>query len=385
MPLKLAIVTAFPESSHIIRGGIESVSYSLAVGLRKLSDTEIHIIAPSSKLGLRREERDGMWINWVPVSRLPGFLDYWTVFRWRAHRILRDINPDITHFQGLAGWALGYSKPYILTIHGIAERDILHKNGPFLGLRRYVLSQVERCGRKQARHIVIINPYVEHEIGHQLDGTRWRIENPVAEEFFSLPTAETHPRILYVGRISALKNIEGLLRAFALVRATNDSAALRIAGEPEDRGYLQKCVRLVEELGIQHSVSFLGSLSRNALCSELAQARCLALVAKQENAPMVIAEAMAAGVPVVASRICGIPHMVREGETGLLVDPTNIHEIAKRISFMLDAPSAAAKMGQQSRTVALKQFHIRSVAERTLAVYKSILADTSTMEVHSES
>ena len=384
MPLKLAIVTAFPKDTDVIRGGVESVSYCLAIGLRDRSDIEIHIVAPSNGSEQGVDQQEGLWIHWVPTSNLPGFLDYWTIFRWRAQRIIKGINPDITHFQGLAGWVLGFSQPYVLTIHGIAEKDILHKGGLFLRLRRYILAHVERHGRKQAPHIIAINPYVLTELGDQLKGVRWNIENPVETEFFSVTGGEEGSRILYVGRVSALKNIEGLLRSFATVRADNHSATLHIAGEAEASEYMERCVRLVKQLGIESSVSFLGNLSRTALRSQLRQARCLVLVAKQENAPMVIAEAMAAGVPVVASRICGIPYMVRDGETGFLVDPANTDEIANRLSFILDNPAVAIKMGQLAKTVAFNRFHVHTVAEKTIAVYEKILAEKNTRDAPSE-
>ncbi|OQW65357.1 MAG: hypothetical protein BVN29_10110 [Nitrospira sp. ST-bin5] len=374
MKLKLAMVTAFPQTPGLQTGGIETVAFNLADRLSSLTEIEVHIVAPTNIHMPSPERRGQLTIHWISNSRLPGFLDYWTIFRWRTHRLLRIINPDITHFQGLAGWTLGYSKPHVLTIHGIAEEDVMYKGGPFLKLRRHILAQIERQGRKRTPHVIIINPYVVTQIGDQLVGTLWEIENPIAEEFFSVTASQLSPRILYIGRISSLKNIEGLLRSFALVHITNSSATLRLAGAPETSEYMQKCTNLIEELGIRSSVSFLGSLKRAALLSELEQARCLVLVTKQENSPMVIAEAMAAGVPVIASRICGIPHMVKDGETGFLVDPGNVQEIATKLKLFLDNPLLAKKMGQLSKTVAATRFHSSKVAESTLAVYKNILS-----------
>ncbi len=368
------MVTAFPQTPGLQTGGIETVAFNLADRLSSLTEIEVHIVAPTNIHMPSPERRGQLTIHWISNSRLPGFLDYWTIFRWRTHRLLRIINPDITHFQGLAGWTLGYSKPHVLTIHGIAEEDVMYKGGPFLKLRRHILAQIERQGRKRTPHVIIINPYVVTQIGDQLVGTLWEIENPIAEEFFSVTASQLSPRILYIGRISSLKNIEGLLRSFALVHITNSSATLRLAGAPETSEYMQKCTNLIEELGIRSSVSFLGSLKRAALLSELEQARCLVLVTKQENSPMVIAEAMAAGVPVIASRICGIPHMVKDGETGFLVDPGNVQEIATKLKLFLDNPLLAKKMGQLSKTVAATRFHSSKVAESTLAVYKNILS-----------
>ena len=107
---------------------------------------------------------------------------------------------------------------------------------------------------------------------------------------------------------------------------------------------------------------------------ELATASVFALVSFEEGAPMGVAEAMAAGVPIVTSNRCGMPYMVQNGETGFLVDPDNADDISKRIGALLMDDSLRARMGQQAKRVAESRFHPAVVARRTKDVYLDILS-----------
>ena len=102
---------------------------------------------------------------------------------------------------------------------------------------------------------------------------------------------------------------------------------------------------------------------------ELSQASVFALVSLEENSPMGIEEAMAAGVPVVTSNRCGMPYMVRHGESGFLVDPNDPVDIAYRLESILGDDVLREAMGKRSKTIAEDRFHPRIVARRTREVY----------------
>ena len=95
---------------------------------------------------------------------------------------------------------------------------------------------------------------------------------------------------------------------------------------------------------------------------------------------MAIAEAMAAGVPVIAANRCGMPYMVDEGKTGYLVDPESTEQIADRLSGLIADSEQCWRMGQAGREVAKKRFHPHTVALKTRDVYNQIRAETSVSE-----
>ena len=373
MKFRLAMVTNFPSKAGFITGGVEGVASNLISGLRQLSDMDIHILAPSPDRKSIKELRDGFTIHWLPMPKFPAFLCYWNLYRRRVHDCLQDIGPDFTHFQGVAGWSLGYKQPHVLTVHGISEKGALLSGGFSSVLKSMVFSAVEGRGRKQARELIIINPYVHDQIGNNIRGRCRSIENPVNEDFFRVRRKNGSKNILYVGRVSRLKNVDGLLRTFKRVLALHPEARLRIAGKAEPPSYQETCMQYVAQNGIEHAVRFLGNLDRQTLLEELSVAACLALISRQETAPMAVAEAMAAGVPVVASRICGIPYMVDEGVNGFLVNPDNEEEIATRLGALLEDAALNQSFSENAAIIARERFHCLNIARKTLDVYREIL------------
>lgn len=373
--MRIAIVSPFPELPNIFQGGVEAVACVLAKGLNSVGNNDIHVIAPTSKALSSIEEREGLTLHWLPSGKLPGFMSYWSCSRQRIHKLLRELNPDIAHFHGYAGWTLGYDAPYVFTVHGIAERDTDHQGGRLVKLRRTVFAAVERLGRRRSPHTIVISPYVLDQIGSQIRGKRYAIENPVDGDVFEVRRNCQLPQVLYVGQINKRKNVAGLIKAFAVLKAQSPQATLRIVGELNHVNYVADCQRLVSEYGLHESVRFLGKADRAKLLDELSQAACLALVSRQETAPIIVEEAMAAGVPVVASKLCGLPYLIEHGRTGFLVDPDDHTQIAEAIKLLLSNAQLTNEMGERARTIARSRFHAHAVARRTLALYQEVLGE----------
>ena len=95
---------------------------------------------------------------------------------------------------------------------------------------------------------------------------------------------------------------------------------------------------------------------------------------RQEVAPMCIAEAMAAGKPVVATNICGIPYMVDNGKTGFLFEPRDVQPLTEKIIALLQDDDLRHKMGKRAKEVAKKRWSADIIAKKTVNVYKEILS-----------
>lgn len=160
-----------------------------------------------------------------------------------------------------------------------------------------------------------------------------------------------------------------MIEAFgALVRA-GIATTLRLAGPVTEATYGQRLRDRIRALSLDERVVLLGQIGSAQIADELTTASVFALVSLEENSPMGIEEAMAAGVPVVTSNRCGMPYMVRDGETGFLVNPDDSGSIADRLSEVLTDDSGRAAMGARSREVARERFHPDRVAHRTREVY----------------
>jgi glycosyltransferase involved in cell wall biosynthesis len=285
---------------------------------------------------------------------------------------LREIKPDITHFHGAAGYTLFYDQPHVLTIHGVNEKDALF-DGKSLGyLRSKVITAQERFGRRRCENVIIISSYVLALLKRDIKGRTWTIENPVDDQFFYVDRIP-QCTVLFSGVITPRKNVLGLLKAFALVLRCVPEARLRLAGPERVPDYAADCRRFVREGGISDRVDFLGPLSAEQMCSELSTAGCLALLSYQETAPVIIAEAMAAGVPVVASRVGGIPYIFDDGQSGYLTEPEDTDTAANRLCALLLDHSERDKMVIRGREAAHKRFRTSSVVAKTLYCYRQVL------------
>jgi glycosyltransferase involved in cell wall biosynthesis len=152
--------------------------------------------------------------------------------------------------------------------------------------------------------------------------------------------------LLFVGRLRLRKGVEVLLAALAELRRRRIKAVLQIAGDGEHRKRLE---RKVDELGLRDTVAFLGTCDGPRVRRLLAGAAALVVPSIYEGMPLVVLEAMAAGVPVVGSRVSGIPEVVVDGETGWLVPPEDPQALAGALAAALAHPAEARRRGEGGR------------------------------------
>ena len=382
--MHIAMVTVFPENPHRIDGGVAAVAGYLVDELNKHPDLKVTVIAPGGRVGQTTLEQ---WEN-VTVYRvgkrglwrfLPGTLYYIFTGKRRITSLLRQIHPDIVHFQGFTFLATHCEQPSLLTLHGIAEEDAKWDNrwGVLRRPRQWLFRLTEAYARRRVSHVVLISEYTRRFLPakNKIQKT-WLIENPVPASFLNVERGFEPGRILCCARIRPLKNTLGTIKAFALIVRQSPHAQLRIAGAPE-ADYLEICKEYVIGNNLQDKVHFLGNISINEVQTELSKANCLVVPSFQENAPLTIAEAMAVGVPVVASNIGGIPEMIEDGKTGLLIDPYDIQNISDAVSKILSDEALARSMGQAAKETAKKRFTASLACEKTLRAYREIMKVSS--------
>ena len=188
--------------------------------------------------------------------------------------------------------------------------------------------------------------------------------------------AEETPTILHVARLVEMKGTQYLLRAFATLTARHPEVRLVIIGD----GPLDRSLRtLAASLGLGERVAFLGALPHAQALAWMRQARMLVLpsvltaTGRVEGLGMVMLEAAATGVPVVASRVGGIPEGVRDGETGFLVPARDVGALARRIEDLLQAPALRERMRTEARGFVERRFDSRRQGELLERHYDAVL------------
>ena len=169
-----------------------------------------------------------------------------------------------------------------------------------------------------------------------------------------------HGALICVGRLSPEKAHAGLFEAFAAISQRYPGTTLRLVGDGPCRSELTE---LAASLAISDRVEFLGSCSEERTLSEIANCDLLVLPSLLEGLPVVLMEAMALGVPVVAPRVAGIPELVEDGETGLLFTPSNWDELASRLDELLKNSQLRKRISAQARARIESEFDIKQSAQ----------------------
>ena len=234
-------------------------------------------------------------------------------------------------------------------------------------------------------NLIAISSYVTSYFKDMLrpEAEVFYVPNAIDERFFNLDKSPDEQIVLFAGRVLPRKRVMDLVQAFSQVLMQVPSAKLRIAGEiSTEPAYVDAIQKWVHGSHLDEHISFLGPLSEEAILHEFAGCSILALPSAQETAPMVIAQAMAAGKPVVATRIGGVGEMVGENSgRGFLVDVGDIDGLAATLTRLLQYPDLQEKMGQCGRAFAQEHYHIQCVARRTNEIYRHIVSKEQKINV----
>jgi glycogen synthase len=176
-----------------------------------------------------------------------------------------------------------------------------------------------------------------------------------------------------VGRLEANKGFRYLLDALGQVReATETNWEWFVVGEGSQRTQLEQMAR---QMGIADRVVFTGSLSDPELHSLYSLCNLFAHPTLYEGSSLVTLEAMAHGLPVVASAVGGIPDKVVDGETGFLVAPSDSRALAERLTWLMSRPTESAHMGRRGRARVERLFTWQRVAADTAQLFRTLLAE----------
>jgi len=370
--VRVALVTRYPRDPEAPRGGVEAVSVNLARALRRLPDVDIQVVTTEPGLPVpQRDTLEGVPVHRLPHAAGPLLAEAIGPGRRRMRRYLADLAPDLVHSHDVYGLMVrGLPIPRVFTVHGFIHADTRVSGERFARLRSWLWRRQEVRGWADQPHIVSISPYVRARLLGLVASEIHDIENPVAEAFFEVERRPTPGTIFSAALVEPRKNTLGLVEAVARLVARGLDVRLRLAGAVRDPEYGRRVEERIASAGLRDRVSLLGALGSPGVREELARASVFALVSLEENAPMGIEEAMAAGVPVVTSNRCGMPYLVQDGETGFLVDPLDPEDVARRLAQVLEDEALRRSFGERGRAAAFERFHPDSVARRTREVYR---------------
>ncbi|MBN2848769.1 MAG: glycosyltransferase family 4 protein [Coriobacteriia bacterium] len=315
----------------------------------------------------------------VPIFRTDIAEGLTLAGRTQLRSAIDAFGPDIVHAHGSrAAFYARLATPHaarrvVYTLHGI------HVDKAGNSLRRQAFLIAERVLKRRTAHFVAVsaaNARKGENLGI-LDARRTTtvyngvpmLDAPPASGVFrsELSIADGVPLALSVGRLTEPKDQPTLLRAWSLVRDRLPDAVLALVGAGELEGELRA---LAAELGLGDSVRFVAP--RPDLAPAYTDADLFVLSSRWEGLPYVILEAMSFGMPVVSTRVDGIPEAVDDGVSGLLVPPSAPKALASAIVGVLDDPDTRAGMGEAGRRIVAERFGLERMADELASVYREV-------------
>lgn len=369
--MRVALVGPYSEPGRAA-GGVESSFVNLLTGLTALGDLELDVVtftdgpAPANMPGV-----DGVVVHRLHAPKRLNNLTFFRARRRALARALDQLRPEIVHAQSALGYGYSCLKearhlPVVVTVHGIARetRKLLTDSRDRFGSLASVA--VERYCIRHAHYLLQPTTYPQEYFGQEIRGRIFEVGNAVPDSLFAIEPSPEPGRVLFAGALTPAKRVHDLIDVVARVPA----AMLRIAGGGmRDSRYVAALGDRIRERGLENRLTLLGPLSAERMLDEYRRASVLVVPSAQETSPMAIAEAMAAGVPVVATRVGGIPHLVEEGCTGFLVEVGDTDALATRLRELLDEEDVRRAFAADAR-VRADRFRPAAVAARVRAVYQ---------------
>lgn len=366
----------FPRSLSRIDGGVASATTYLSQSLAVLPNIELIGVRLGGRAITQGITED---LGWPVVNCELGRLSVSSMFylpRRRFSAILNRFRPDIVHSQGTdaAGFlAVRSGYPTVITVHGILTECAKYRINPIARWREKAQAMLtEQQTIQRTRHVIAINPYVTTYYKDRLRATIYEVPNAVPQSYFGLRRQPTPGRVLFAGRVSRGKGVMDLVRALTLVPEAAEHVV--IAGASPDAEFERQLRHDIAVSGFGERFRLSGLLPEEMLLEEFSRAAALVLPSYQETAPMVIQQAMAAGLPVVASRVGGIPHQIEHGVSGLLFEPGDVKDLARQLLHLRNDPELGLRLAEAAKRIATENFSADRVARATLSVYESVLA-----------
>lgn len=389
MHMKVIIVAPyfFP---HV--GGVEIYTLNIARRLKALGWAVVIVTSRASD-GKEAEDVEGMRTYRLSTSFKASNTPIGFGWRREMKRIFKAEHPHVInahtpvpYMADMAQRASG-SIPFILTYHNDLEKDFWPVQ---IGVKLLHFTLM-RATLRRSTGIIATSEYYIHEsrylqeyapkidiVPPGVDTSRF---NPDVQVCSQLRNRYGGQRIiLFVGSLNKNQKYKGLdilIRAFALTHVAFPETKLVVVGSGDG---IDEYISLAGDVGIAKAVEFAGHVNHDSLAQyyKLATVFVMPSTSRTEGFGMVYMEASAVGVPVVGSRVGGVPYAIKNNETGLLVEPKDLDSLHKALRAILSNNSLANRLGKAGAVRAKTDFDWALLAGRTSEVLKKYLNSNGT-------
>jgi len=354
---------------------------ALLKGIAETPELEVHIVS-CTQVPLRAPGQlaKNIFYHSVLIGKWGWMRGAFVGCALAVRRKLNEIRPDLVHGQGTeryaalsAAWS-GF--PNVMTIHG-NMREIERILHPRAFSYLWLAARLERLTIPKSGGVICITTYTRDAVAALAKRT-WVLPNAVDPSFFEIdvkPDGNAPPLVLCVGDIGVRKNQNNFIRALDGVAAGLKFRVAFMGRIYETQPYAREFLDLVKA---RAWCAYEGFVDREKLKACIRQASVLALPSVEDNCPMVVLESMAAGLPVLASKVGGVPDLIEHNVTGLLCDPSRPETFGAGLVKLLESVEFRATVAQNGKRHALNAFHPRVIARGHVGIYQQKLKDGET-------
>lgn len=375
--LKIVMLGPYPTDERFTRGGVEKVMFNVCEGLRPRDDIDLHVVTLNRQVWKdATATKDGMTVHYLrPQTRfcLPTF-HVWNIHK--ARRAIRRLAPDLVHCQesGLEAFIVsGLRLPSVVTVHANFQNERRFYPGLQARLRSQQTLWLARRAERGVARYVPSSEYVRQELSHLASKFTDVIENPIEQRYFEIPDRQLPGRILFSGTMYPRKGVHDLVAAAAVLRRQGVAFSLHLTGQVHSPEYLAQVQAIVRDNNLENAVRFCGLVSEADLEREIGEAAVVVLPSYAETSPMAVQQAMAAGKAIVATNVGGIPYLVADGISALLVSPGDVPGLAARLARVLEDDALRRRLGAAARVEAAARFSAPEVAARMVGLWRQVL------------
>ncbi len=377
----IVMIGPFPEDPAVIKGGVQASVHGLTLALSRCRDIgAIRVIAFPVR---RRSVRATRVLGGITVTHLSaplGFLASSAVHLPLVLRMIGQAEHPVVHVHGtglmqtlLLAILRLRGVPLVWTLHGITEKETLQRyreNRTAGNLARHVLYRaLERLSLRIAPDIAVDTPYVRAAV---TTANRVHVlpQGVFAEELRAADLQARDPNLLLsIGVMSPRKGHLLTIDAFARVRERFPAARLVIAGNCAYPDHHRAIERRIRDLGLSACVTVRTDIGRADIVALLGRARVFLLHSREESQGIALCEALSAGLPVVATRVGGIPDVIADGQDGFLVDYGDVAGFADATIALLADDALHARLSRHAR-MASARFDWGNIAAAMSDIYR---------------
>jgi glycosyltransferase involved in cell wall biosynthesis len=369
------ITREFPPAS----GGIGYYVYNLSKGLIKKG----HKVTVITRGSTRRFEKEV--IDKIDVFKATFFPLY--PFQMPLHglfvnSLIKSLEPDLSliHIHSPVTPSIKTALPIVTTVHTAMRIDSRYHEvvDPYSLAEKvqsmYFSPLVESQLLRLSDIITAVSPTVASELnGYGVDSSKVKVMwNGVDEKiFFPIKNKEKLEKyVLYTGVLRARKGLFDLIKCAILVKKTIPDIKFVICGTGP---LLQQLTEQVRNAGLEKQVIFLGRVDRKKFIQICQNATIQVIPSIYEGLPTVLLEAMACGLPVVATNIGGIRDIISSNINGLLIPPRSPEKMAKMVELLWTDESLRKKLGDNARETILEKYTWEKITNDFLNLYESLI------------